>query len=191
MSVVGWRRWLRLGVGLALLALVYFLAPRPVALGRSELTRLVLAAVVMVVLTLLVVWQVRLQLTDESRQVDGLLFVNALSIVVFALAFYTIASRSPGQIPGLETKLDALYFTLSTLLTIGYGDIHAAGQFARGFVVVQMVFNVAIIATAAAALNRRVREKALERARERASMEPEHRDRGRRAHGRDTHRKPT
>ncbi len=41
---------------------------------------------------------------------------------------------------------------MTTLLTIGYGDIHAAGQAARALVLVQMVFNVAILATASTTL---------------------------------------
>ena len=44
---------------------------------------------------------------------------------------------------------------MTTLLTIGFGDIHAAGQAARALVLVQMVFNVVIIATAATTINSR------------------------------------
>ncbi|MBA2955107.1 two pore domain potassium channel family protein [Nocardioides sp. MAH-18] len=189
----GWRRWLRLGVGLGLMGVLYFVLPLTSDPNRSEVVRLCLGLVVMALLAVLVIWQVRLQMVDDTRHVDGLVLALALSIVVFALIFYTIADRSPAQIPELHTKLDALYFTLTTLMTIGYGDIHAAGQFARGVVIVQIFFNVAIIATAATAINRRIREKAIEHAQERAASgaSSEHLLRRRRGHGRSTHRNPT
>ena len=72
---------------------------------------------------------------------------------------------------------DALYFTMTTLLTIGYGDIHATGQFARALVLVQMVFNVVILATGASTIGHQLRNRAAAAAAKR--------------HDLDTHRKPT
>lgn len=68
--------------------------------------------------------------------------------MVFALADFTVATLHDGQFVGLETRTDALYFTLATLLTVGFGDVHAAGQLARVLVSIQMVFNVLVLATA-------------------------------------------
>jgi len=75
-------------------------------------------------------------------------------VVLLTLADYLTAVSGPGQFVGLETKTDALYFALATLTTVGYGDVHAAGQVARGVVAVQLVFNVAVIATGASVLSR-------------------------------------
>jgi voltage-gated potassium channel len=52
----------------------------------------------------------------------------------------------------LHTRTDALYFTLSTLTTIGFGDVHAVGQVARVLVIVQMIFDVVFVAAVAATL---------------------------------------
>ena len=52
----------------------------------------------------------------------------------------------------LETKTDALYFALTTLATVGFGDVHAEGQIARTLVIIQMVFNVVVLTRAAQAL---------------------------------------
>ncbi|MCZ2860636.1 potassium channel family protein [Blastococcus sp. VKM Ac-2987] len=75
-----------------------------------------------------------------------------LGIVVFALADFTVARAAPGQFVGLETRTDALYFALATLATVGFGDVHAAGQLARALVSLQMVFDVAVLASAAQVL---------------------------------------
>jgi len=52
---------------------------------------------------------------------------------------------------------------MATLTTVGYGDVHAAGQVARVVVTCQLVFNVVVIATGASVLARvfgaRVRER--------------------------------
>ena len=39
---------------------------------------------------------------------------------------------------------------------IGFGDVHAQGQLARGILCVQMVFDVAVLATAASVLARQI-----------------------------------
>ena len=46
-------------------------------------------------------------------------------------------NRSGTQIPGLETRLDSIYFTVTTLSTVGFGDIAAHSQGARAVVTVQ------------------------------------------------------
>ena len=108
--------------------------------------------------------------------IDGLVMAIATVTLVFALAFYVVEVRNPQQIDGLETRLDALYFTASTMLTIGYGDVHAAGQAARALVLLQMVFNVVFVAAAAGLLTSRVRRVAtarVEAARSRPPRLPE------------------
>ena len=190
----GWRRWLRLAVGLVLLVTIYFSVPFTNHPDRTDAARLAISVLLIALLAGGVIWQVRLQLVDSTRHVDGLVFALALAIIAFAVGFYTIEEQAPAQIDGLETKLDALYFTLTTLMTIGYGDVHAVGQFARGVVVVQIVFNVLVIATAVGTLNNRVRERAIQHAQSRAASGGAERSPrlGRvRGQGRRTHRNPT
>ena len=79
--------------------------------------------------------------------------------VVFALAFYILASHQADQVAGLSTKLDSLYFAATTMLTIGYGDVHATGQLARGMVLVQMLFDVVFVAMGVSVLNAQVRSR--------------------------------
>jgi voltage-gated potassium channel len=46
--------------------------------------------------------------------------------------------------PGINTFVDALYFTVTTLTTTGFGDITPAGQMGRGLTVVIMVVGVTL-----------------------------------------------
>jgi hypothetical protein len=166
-----WRRWLRLLILCGVLLVVYFVIPVTRHLPtRDYVARGVAAVVFFALLGYLVVRQLRLQLDDDTgRRLDGLVVVVLAVVLGFALAFYMLEDGNPGQIPGLSTKLDALYFAMTTLLTVGYGDIHAAGQTARAVVLVQMVFNVVFIASAANVVSGRVRTAMAQRAAIRAA----------------------
>lgn len=161
--MTGWRRVLRDTVALAIAFLAYFLLPVQVDLLHGEFGRGLVSIALIVLVGAVVLWQVMLQIDDPGRRVDGLLLSMVCGVLVFALAYYRLALEDPGQLVGLSTRIDALYFTMTTLLTVGFGDIHAEGQLARVVVVLQMVFNIAVIATAASSLSSRVRERALQR----------------------------
>ncbi|MFC0580893.1 potassium channel family protein [Micrococcoides hystricis] len=77
-----------------------------------------------------------------------LLLLIEVSTIMFALAYYAMSVFAPDQMVGITTRMDALYFTMTTLATTGYGDIHAQGQLARGVVALQLAFNVGFIAMA-------------------------------------------
>jgi voltage-gated potassium channel len=143
--------------GLALCA--YFVVPVGIE-DDNLVARALVGTLTLLLLTATVVWQVVVHVEDETRQVDGLLLALVVAVLAFALAFYRLAASDPGQIPGLVTRVDALYFTMSTLLTIGYGDVHAAGQTARVLVLVSMLFNVVVVATAVTTLTGRLRQHA-------------------------------
>jgi voltage-gated potassium channel len=83
-----------------------------------------------------------------ARRLVGRHFVIALEValVVFAFAYYVIATNDTGQFGGLSTRVDALYFSTATAATVGYGDVHPTGQPARALVTLHMVFNLVFIA---------------------------------------------
>jgi hypothetical protein len=85
----------------------------------------------------------------EMRSTRVLIFLLILLVIMFSLTFFLVNRVDPDQITGLETKTDALYFTLSTMATVGYGDVHAEGQFARGLASALIVFNVVVVASLA------------------------------------------
>ena len=66
-------------------------------------------------------------------------------LLLMAYLYLSLESRFPGQVPGIVTHVDALYFTVTVLTTTGFGDISAAGQAARAVVTGQMVFTVIVL----------------------------------------------
>lgn len=100
-----------------------------------------------------VVWLLRQQVRrfirvrGERGQVLALLSALYVVVMFFALFYYMLEINSPGQFDGLETRTDSLYFTIVTLGTVGYGDIHAVGQVARAATMIQVVFDLVVIGT--------------------------------------------
>jgi hypothetical protein len=140
-----------------ILLLFYFVVPVD---SSDSPTTIVIRAVISVVAFAGLILVINMQLLRQVHQPDaplgGLLAGVVAGVLFFALLDYVVAIHVDGQFDELHTRLDALYFSLATLATIGYGDVHAQGQLARGIVCVQMVFDVAVLATAGSMLARQI-----------------------------------
>jgi voltage-gated potassium channel len=82
----------------------------------------------------------------RSLRAVHLFLAVEITVVVFALAYYVLAVGMVGQMSGIGTRLDALYFSVTTMTTVGYGDVVPVGQWARGVVTLQLAFDVLLIA---------------------------------------------
>ncbi|GIG69938.1 hypothetical protein Pen01_62330 [Phytomonospora endophytica] len=97
---------------------------------------------------------------DSGVRLESLFYLLALTVFVFALAYYFLAEARPGEFAGLATRTDALYFTVTTMVTVGFGDVYAQGQLARGLVTAHMVFDVVFVSAFVSILTARVRRAA-------------------------------
>ena len=149
--------WLRHVLAVAGLLVIYYAVPVGSfgLTGRTALN-VFLTLVGVATLAIAITGQVRRQLAmDPDAHVQSLVMLLELVVVVFAAGYYALALSEPGQIADLHTRTDSLYFTLSTLTTIGFGDVHAVGQVARVLVIIQMIFDVVFVAAVAATLRGR------------------------------------
>lgn len=78
---------------------------------------------------------------------EALVLLSGMLVVGFA-AIYFAMNRDGDQLAGLDTRIDALYFTMTTLSTVGFGDITASGQAARLVVTGQIVCNLVFVGVA-------------------------------------------
>ncbi|RKN38425.1 potassium channel family protein [Micromonospora endolithica] len=157
----------RNGLSAALLLVVaYFVVPvEPDPNGLRLVLRSASTLLLVAVVAALVTGQVRRQLAAEAptgepevRALIRLAVALVAGLLSFALADYVIARSAPGEFVNLTTRIDALYFALATLTTIGYGDVHAQGQVARVAVCAQMVFSIGVLATGASIVVRQLTE---------------------------------
>ena len=168
-----------MAVALVVLATVaYYLLPVPHQMRQSAWAILFSSGVV--ALGILIALAIRRLLSaGEQARIRGLVLLLVLTTLFFSWADDSVA-RLPGQFVDLHTKTDALYFTISTVATVGFGDVHAAGQLARAAVTVQIVFNLVFLGAAITIISGFVRERARRRAggthRDGASPAPDGRD---------------
>jgi voltage-gated potassium channel Kch len=111
-----------------------------------------------VLLGALVPWTVRRarEVAAAERPVAAavatLLQLLTILVIGFAATYYALAHDGT-QMRGLETRVDAVYFTVTTLSTVGFGDITATGQAARVVVTVQILFTLVFVGTAVRVLS--------------------------------------
>jgi voltage-gated potassium channel len=123
-------------------------------------TGVLVFAVAAVMLAAVLIRQVAGQLLDGGENtLETLIIALFLLVIAFALVYIRIAD----EFTEMTTKTDSLYFTMTTLATVGYGDIHPVTQNARAIVTVQMGLDLVYVATAATIVTRLVRDKAISR----------------------------
>ena len=121
-----------------------------------------LGSILLIAIIPLTVRRVRAVLVSERPVVEAaeaLVVLLTMLLVGFAAVYYAV-DRLDGQFSDLETRLDAMYFTVTTLATVGYGDITATGQGARAVVTAQMLFDLAYVGIAARVLLTAARNRA-------------------------------
>lgn len=136
----------------ALLLILYALVPHNEA-GISTHVLVIFVVGVLFFTAVLIYLVVRSDYADIPEnnwlRLVATLIALIASLIFFALTYDQIAYSDPTQFVGIQTFVDSLYFTLATTLTVGYGDIHAAGQLARIMVIIQMIFTVIVLAASA------------------------------------------
>jgi len=144
----------RAAVTLVAAGCVYYLIPLRLVRATEEWVQAGAAVVALAVLVASFSRQLgRYFRTDERTDVRLETLLNLLIVTVLAFSLgYLLLADHEGQFAGLDTRTDALYFTLSTLATVGFGDVHAVGQAARIAVSAQILFNLVFVGAAVAVL---------------------------------------
>jgi hypothetical protein len=125
---------------------VYFIAPISNRPGQSILVRLTVG---LVFFGVALVYEVRAILKSDFpilRAADAMALIIPIFVVVFAWTYLTIARSAPASFTQPLDRVGALYFTVTVLTTVGFGDIAARTHVARLTVTTQMVCDVIVIA---------------------------------------------
>ncbi|MEO8106133.1 MAG: potassium channel family protein [Actinomycetes bacterium] len=145
------RRTILLSLGRSLLAVVallfvYFLLPLS---GRDNVTVGAVAVAVGVSIFAAIFMrqlrQIRRAHYPLLRAVEAISLVATLFVVVLASVHYGIAANTAGAYNETLNRLDALYYTVTTLATVGFGDIVPTSQLTRAVTTVQMVLGVVLL----------------------------------------------
>jgi voltage-gated potassium channel Kch len=164
------RSVLRSLVGAAGLVAAYYLLP--LREGFSARTLLALGLGLAGVAVLLG-WQVRRIVRSpypRLRAAQALAVIAPLFVLLFATTYYLLARTTPGTFSAHLTRTDALYFSVTVLSTVGFGDITPRSETARLITTGQMVSDLILIGFAARVLVGAAQEGVRRRDRERAGQ---------------------
>lgn len=136
---------LRMLLSIVLLVGVYILTP-PKDVAEGTLGAGLIIA--MLLLAGLVAWELYRTVRDpypEVRASTALVVLIVAVIVIFALIYASISAADPAAFTEPLSKEDAIYYTVTTLSTTGFGDIAAVSPGARWVVTSQMLFDLVLI----------------------------------------------
>jgi len=138
---------IRLVLRSLVVAVLLFVGYYTLPMDRPERAGLVVLIVGFAVLALVLTWQVRAIMGSpypRLRAFETLTIGIPLLLIVFASAYYLIQNADPNSFTQPLGKTDSLYFTITVLATVGFGDITAKTEVARILVSIQMMFDLAV-----------------------------------------------
>ncbi len=150
---------LRMGVpgvlaGLAAVAAmiaVYLLLPTPKD-DDQPWAVFITIVVVLLVYSAAAVWAlVRINQSSHPMRTGFLLLAVMVTamVVIFALTYLSLSASDPNNFNVPLTKINALYFTMTILATVGFGDIVATSDAGQIAVMLQMVVGLTLLTTLA------------------------------------------
>ncbi|MFI2203401.1 potassium channel family protein [Streptomyces sp. NPDC020192] len=94
------------------------------------------------------VWLIARSPSPRLKAVEALAATVPLYLVVFASVYYLLERAVPGSFSEHLSRTDALYFTLSTFSTVGFGDITPVSGTGRVVVMCQMTCSLLLVGVA-------------------------------------------
>lgn len=139
------RSGLRIVFLIVLLIALYAVLP---AASRSGVKTLAQLTVGLLVLVGLLVWEVRSILDadhPEVRAAETIALAVSVLIIVFAFTYLSLSHANPASFSQRLDHVGAVYFTVTVISTVGFGDIVARTDAARILVTVQILLDLGIL----------------------------------------------
>ena len=77
--------------------------------------------------------------------IEALTLLGTLFVLSFSLTYVALAASDPASFSQPVDKVAAIYFSMTVMSTVGFGDIVALSDVARMTVVVQMIANLVLL----------------------------------------------
>lgn len=133
---------LRLALRLVCSAVALLVVYATLPFDRPTVGTLVWLAIGLVAFVVILVWQVRSIVRSPYpvlRAVEAFVTAPLLFIVLFAGGYVALAHADPASFSQPLNRVGGLYFTMTVLATVGFGDIVPTSDTARVVTIVQMI----------------------------------------------------
>lgn len=137
-----WRLAGRIAVAWVVLGAAYAVAPFEPRGDGVGIVRFVVAVVALIGVAAWEVDRTRRARIPELRAVGALGSLVPLLLVVFAGAYLAMSNAVPDAFSERLDHVGAMYFTITTLSTVGFGDVVARSDGARVLVSLQILFDL-------------------------------------------------
>ena len=130
--------------GVAMLVF-YFIIPFRDVTAADTMLRLIGGVLLIAVA---IAWQVRsISRSDQPllRSVEAVGLSFWLLVIVFSIVYVSLSTTNPRAFSEPLNEVGGLYFTMSVLSTVGFGDISALSDAARIVVIVQIVLDLLLL----------------------------------------------
>ncbi len=124
---------------------LYFTLPFDKA---SQFNSVVALLIGLAAVAALLTWQARAITRDphpRARAFEALATSFPIAILVFATTYFLMGQADPANFTQPITRIDALYFTVVTFATVGFGDVTPVSEIARLAVTVQIVVDLILV----------------------------------------------
>lgn len=146
------RRWVLIALGLLragatslLLVALYYALP----LDRETVRHLIFVLVVgLTAFTATGYWQIRAIARSRFpgiQAIEALAMLVPFFLILFASTYFMISFQTPMSFSEPLTRTDALYFTVTTFATVGFGDIVPRSETVRLLVSGQVLLDLVIV----------------------------------------------
>jgi voltage-gated potassium channel len=135
----------QIAVSTGALLVCYYLVPLDRADGASILGWLVIGLATFVAVAVAQIRGILRAPYPALRAITGFGVALPLLVLVFAATYLTMSAADPSAFSERLSHTDALYFAVTILSTVGFGDITPATAGARVVVMVQMVSGLLVL----------------------------------------------
>lgn len=139
------RALLRALLAATLLVVLYYVLPMDTTLDTRSVLLLILC---LAVLTAILIWRIRAITQSEYpglRAIETLGAVVPLYILAFATTYFLAERADSAYFSQPMTRTGALYFSMTVLSTVGFGDITAKTDAAQLVVTAQMFLDLILL----------------------------------------------
>ena len=135
----------RTAVAVIAVAVLYAIVPLP---DRPTVGSVIGLIAGLAALASLVIWQFRSILRSPypgARAVEAIVAVVSTLVVVFAYTYAGMSATHPESFSEPLSRIDSLYYAVTILSTVGFGDITAVTDAARLTVTAQIVLDLVVV----------------------------------------------